>query len=196
MHLLQIKFHLLYVLRHKKIHKFKKSLLICSEKHSNPANSNTTLYLNTFLQCVCVCVLWVTSCADKGPLLQSVCGSQSKRERERESLAEQPRQRREARRRSREHQGDCIWTPITATTLKTGTHRWEKLKKNNNRRGIAFLHGHKMKGLPGCLLDSESFIITPLRLWHTSCAGRVSRSCLLEGFQARIKLPGTSQGVS
>ena len=144
--------------------------------------------------CVSVCCEWrhvqtkVLSCR--------VCVAVRARERERESLAEQPRQRREARRRSREHQGDCIWTPITATTLKTGTHRWEKLKKNNNRRGIAFLHGHKMKGLPGCLLDSESFIITPLRLWHTSCAGRVSRSCLLEGFQARIKLPGTSQGVS
>lgn len=35
-----------------------------------------------FFQCECACVC-VTSCADKGPLLQSMCGSRSARERER-----------------------------------------------------------------------------------------------------------------
>lgn len=38
-----------------------------------------------------------------------------------------------------------------------------------------FLHGHKMKGLPGCILDLESYF-SLLRLWHQGRSGRAQES--------------------
>lgn len=81
-------------------------------------------------------------------------------ERERESLAEPPRQRREARGQSREHQDDFIWTKKREASFRNSINTAYWWARDGD---IAFLLGHKMKGLPGCMLDLESYI-APLRL--------------------------------
>lgn len=78
-----------------------------------------------------------------------VCVWQSigQRERERE-LGGAPRQRRETRRRS-------IKVPSSAKIQKAVVKSRTLVRQQPDE---PFLRGHKMKGLPGCLLDLESYV--------------------------------------